>query len=163
MKKYLPTYTGCFVCGKHNDFGLKRRFYVADAPETSEKVAVCVEMTFPKEYEGFKGVVHGGIITAIIDEAMGWASTVKTTLMYVTADLNVRFVKPVKVGEALTFKGWLVKNRRKMTVNEGVVISADGEILVKASGKFFALSEAESREVNDYLHYEEGTYNLFSK
>ena len=161
MKKYLPRYSDCFVCGKNNHSGLKRRFYVFAPSDEEISDEVYVNIAFPKEYEGFKGVVHGGVITALIDEAMGWSSTIKTALMYVTYDLNITFLKPVPVGQELTFKAWMTEDNKKVTRNEGVVMDADGDVLVKASGRFFALSEEDQKEVIDYLTFDEDTLDLF--
>ena len=162
MKEYLPTYSRCFVCGKHNLSGLKRRFYVQrGADQFSDNDKIAVRITFSKEHVGFKGVVHGGIITAIIDEAMGWAASINTGRIYVTADLNVRFVKPVMINEELTFIAWMNEDKKRVSLNEGVVINSIGEVLVKSSGKFFAMNEEETKKVVGYLTFEEGTLDIF--
>ena len=161
MKKYLPTYPDCFVCGKDNNIGLKRRFTVECAPKQGlNDFEVVTEITFTKEYVGFNGIVHGGVVTALIDETMWWAAAVKTSLSFVTAELNVKFIKPVRVDERLTFKGKIVENKKKMTVNEGVVIDSKGDVLVRAMGKFFAMSEEESKKVIEHLAFEKDTYSV---
>jgi uncharacterized protein (TIGR00369 family) len=164
LKKYLPGYPGCFVCGKSNEIGLRSRFYIKDdLPINEEGVEVAADITFTKEYEGFKGVVHGGVITALIDEAMGWSSTVKTKLLYVTVNLNVNFIKPVRVGEKLIFKAKMIEDKKRVSLNEGVVVNTKGEILVKASGKFFAMTEEETKRVIGYLSFEDDTHDIFNR
>ena len=161
MKKYLPRYQDCFVCGDHNKIGLKRRFYVnKSSDELIFEDEVVADITFAKDHEGFKGVVHGGVITALIDEAMGWASTINTKKMYVTAEINVVFIKPARVGEPLKFIGRMIDTKRRVTHNEGVVLNEAGETVVKATGRFYALSDDDTKKVKEYLSFEDA-YDVF--
>src|SRR6185436_143631 len=85
----LPHTHSCFVCGESNPIGLKLRF------ETDGK---CVRTRFvPKpEHVGFQQVVHGGILSTLLDEIMVWACAVQTKRFGFCAELSVRFLKPAE-------------------------------------------------------------------
>jgi uncharacterized protein (TIGR00369 family) len=164
LKKYLPRYPDCFVCGNNNVIGLKRRFYVDMSPTGEVKRdEVMTDIIFTKEYIGFEGVVHGGVITALIDESMWWAATVKTKHMYVTADLNISFLRPVKVGEELTFKGRFVRSVKKLAICEGEAVNGSGEAFLKAKGRFFVMDDSLREKLIECLDFTEDTLNIFEE
>ena len=82
--KILPHTRSCFVCGESNPVGLKLRFH------TDGRV-VQTRFTPRPEHIGFKGIVHGGLITTLLDEIMVWACAVQTQRFAFCAELNVRF------------------------------------------------------------------------
>ena len=82
----------CFGCGDRNPIGLHLRFEVmADG--------VAAPFIPRPEHQGFENVVHGGIISTILDEAMAWA-TAHAGLWAVTGEMRVRFRLPLRVGES---------------------------------------------------------------
>ena len=103
MKKQ-PNSRMCFVCGLQNPVGLKLTFH-----EDHEGAQVWSEFAVPNEYQGYPGVVHGGIVTAILDEVSG-----RTVLLHGSDDdlmatlrLTVRFRHPTPTETPLTCVGWL--------------------------------------------------------
>jgi acyl-coenzyme A thioesterase PaaI-like protein len=82
---------GCFGCGDDNPIGLHLRF----APEADGVKASFIP---GPQHQGFQDVVHGGIISAVLDEAMAWA-TAHAGLWAVTGEMRVRFRQPLKLGE----------------------------------------------------------------
>lgn len=81
----------CFGCGAQNPIGLHLEFAsIADG--------VVAKFTPGPEHQGFESVVHGGIISTILDEAMAWA-TAHAGLWAVTGEMRVRFQLPLRVGE----------------------------------------------------------------
>ena len=94
----LPYTEDCFVCGVGNDHGLKLKFQMmGDEARTSFIVG--------PHHVGYKGVLHGGIICALLDETMGWAPAFEKKQMCMLADMRVRFLKPVPVGMTITVIG----------------------------------------------------------
>ena len=85
----LPHTYSCFVCGESNPIGLRLRF------ETDGRMVQTRFVPRP-EHIGFKQTVHGGLIATLLDEAMVWACAVQTKRFAFCADLNVRFLNPVK-------------------------------------------------------------------
>jgi uncharacterized protein (TIGR00369 family) len=146
--KTLPRYPRCFVCGKDNGFGLNLKFAV------TEDKCVVTEFIPAAHYMGFKNVLHGGIISSVLDEAMGWSITVKTGRFYVTTELNVRFKKPAPVEQKLVVraKGLYSEGRvGRVQKAEATLCSMDGKIFAEATGTFFEIPEENMKEVMGYL------------
>jgi uncharacterized protein (TIGR00369 family) len=93
--KVLPHTHSCFVCGESNPVGLKLLFH-------TDGNAVHAHFTPRPEHIGFKGVVHGGLISTVLDEIMVWACAVQTKRFAFCAELNVRFLKSATPDAELT-------------------------------------------------------------
>jgi acyl-coenzyme A thioesterase PaaI-like protein len=149
MKRYLPTFMECFGCGAANPHGLHLRFY-------QEGRQVKTHFTLTKDHQGFQGRVHGGILTTILDETMGWSISIQKKRMCVAAELQVRFVLPVLPYTPLLVSAEMTVDRRKVCESRGEIRDAAGQLYVWAAGKFFLLSVEESQQINTYLTYQEG-------
>ena len=129
----------CFGCGRQNPIGLKLSFY-----EDGEQV--WAPWTPAREHQGYEGIVHGGLISTVLDEVMGWAIYVRQ-LWAVTGTMNVRFRKPVHVGEPLTARAWVESvTGRKVDVRAQLVRDSDSQILADATALFIRVSEAQASE-----------------
>jgi acyl-coenzyme A thioesterase PaaI-like protein len=84
----------CFGCGDENPIGLHLRF-------AAEGNGVKAPFIPGAGHQGFHGVVHGGIISTVLDEAMAWA-TAHAGIWAVTGEMRVRFRQPLAVGEQTT-------------------------------------------------------------
>jgi uncharacterized protein (TIGR00369 family) len=82
----------CFACGRENPWGLRLSF------KKEGEGRVSAMFVSKREHQGYKGIVHGGILSAVLDEAMAHAA-ISMGLMPVTAELTVRFKTPLFVGE----------------------------------------------------------------
>lgn len=127
MKKI---YNHCFVCGKDNPKGLKADF------NSSEGKAYC-EISIGKDYEGYENIIHGGIIATLLDEACVYAGN---SLGYhtVTAELRIRFKRPVKPfekmiikAEAKSVKSKLIEAKATASTSEEVVAEAESKLIIK--------------------------------
>jgi uncharacterized protein (TIGR00369 family) len=87
------------------------------------------------KYQGWRGVVHGGIAMALIDEAMAHAAGFAGH-RGVTASVNVRFRKPVPVGEPILVRGRVTWHRRNVLGVEAQVLNEAGTVLVQGEGSF---------------------------
>jgi hypothetical protein len=103
--KLLPHTRSCFVCGEANPAGLKPRF------ETDGRLVQTCFVPRP-EHVGFRQTVHGGLAAALLDEIMVWACAVQTKRFAFCAELNMRFLSPVRPDEPVVAGGELVSNRR---------------------------------------------------
>ena len=99
---------GCFVCGDENPAGLQIQFKV-DVKNGAASSRVVLDQRF----QGWQGVVHGGILATLLDEVAIYACRGQGE-QFVTAEINVRFRKPVKVGSIIDLKGRILENRRKL-------------------------------------------------
>jgi len=94
----------CFLCGQQNPVGLKLSFY-----EDSKARQVRAEFSVPDEYQGYPGVVHGGIVAAVLDEISGRAVMLDSSddNMMATLRLTVRYRHPTPTETPLTAVGWV--------------------------------------------------------
>jgi acyl-coenzyme A thioesterase PaaI-like protein len=101
------TYDGrCFGCGEHNPDGLQMRF-IPGADHSS------CEYEVPARFQSWQGVVHGGMVSLMLDEAVGWAAW-HSGHPGVTGRLEVRLRLPLKVGERVRVTGRVEKVRRNL-------------------------------------------------
>jgi len=126
----------CFVCGMENPIGLKAFFYDDDNGR------VIVKFTPRQEHQGYPGFVHGGIITALMDEAIGRVVT-SLDIWAVTAKLELKFRQPVPLGEELTIIGEMIRLRSRSFEARGELRLADGAVAVEGYGVYIRLPEEE--------------------
>jgi len=119
----------CFACGKDNPDGLRLEF-----ESVGDEVRTSIE--FPKKFQGYSGVVHGGLVTTVLDEAM---VTLLNRMGYLalTAELSVRFLKPVRVGERVNVSARLLERRGKIFRLEARATDPDGSELARAESRCF--------------------------
>lgn len=120
---------GCFGCGPGNPIGLHLQF------EAHQDGGVQAHFAPGEAHQGWDGVMHGGLVTVLLDEAMAWAASATTT-MYYTARLEVRYRKPVHTGSALLVRGWITRNRGRTLETRAEVQSEDGSVLAEGSALF---------------------------
>jgi len=124
----LPYTQGCFVCGAHNAHGLHLRF-------RREGEEVRADFTPQPHHAGFRGIVHGGILATVLDEAMFWAAASTTKRFCLAAELNVRFVSKVTVGQKLTVVARLRVDRGRLWESSAELHDAQGHVCVQATCK----------------------------
>lgn len=126
-KKAVPREDYCFACGEANPIGLHLKFEFVGDTFTTKK-------TLPREYQSYTGIVHGGIITTMLDEAMG-GYLYKSGKKAVTARLDVRYRKPTPVGEELTITGWVESQRANFVNMRATIALSDGTITAEGTAK----------------------------
>jgi len=125
-----PVDDGCCIgCGQDSAIGLKMRFDVAEDRSVRSRV------TIPQPYQGWQGVVHGGVVALVLDEAMAYAAGAHGFLG-VTAELKLRFRKAVPVGEPLSVSGNVSWQRRNVFGLEASINDASGTLLASAEARF---------------------------
>ena len=129
----LPNYHQCFVCGDKNIKGLQTKWYVKGNKVFS---SFCADAG----YVGYENVIHGGILSALLDEAMIWAAFAETEQFGVTAELSIRFLKPLHIGERCRIEGWVTENKTRIWIVYARIIIESGEVLAKGMGKVIPLS-----------------------
>jgi len=122
----------CVVCGQENPYGLRIQ-YVRERDG-----AVSAEWHPTVNWEGFEGIVHGGIISTVLDEAMSKA-VAGMNYEALTGELRVRFRRHVGAGEDLRIRGWVVKKIKRLVKTEATLTSADGAERAHAWASFLAL------------------------
>lgn len=130
----------CFACGPENPIGLHMHF----EPEGD---GVRSELILAPEFQGWKSVAHGGIVMALLDEGMAHAAG-HAGHRGMTASANVRFRKPVPIGQPLILTGKVAWQRRNVLGLEAVIRDASGTALAEAEGKFVSMGAVDA--VDDY-------------
>ncbi len=119
----FETYGNCFVCGENNPDGLKLNFEV-----DREKQRLKTTFVAPPKFQGYDGIVHGGILSTLLDEAMAKLSF---ELGYdtVTATLEIRFKNPAPILEPLEVYGEIVEVKPRLVKARARIIKKDGTVL----------------------------------
>jgi len=122
----------CLVCGLKNPFGLHSAFYELDNKE------ILAVFRPREEHQSYPGRLHGGIISTILDEAIGRAIMMHSdsAVWGVTVDLQVRFKQPVPLDEELRVVGRITKDSRRFFEGTGELLLADGTVAAEAHGKY---------------------------
>lgn len=118
----------CFVCGKDNPCGLRLAF-------TNKNGKVISEFTPSEIHQGYKDITHGGIISTVLDEAMIYAA-VEDGIFPITAEIRVRFKKPLMTGDTVIIEAEVVKsNSRLIATHAKLTRKKDGCLIAEAYGK----------------------------
>lgn len=137
-----PGSRNCFVCGRENPAGLKINFYsIAPGKVRADLWLTC-------EYEGYPGVVHGGIIAAILDECGGRAHMVELDRFMVTAQLNVRYRKPVPTETDLVVIGEAGDRKGRVSYAHSEIQNPAGEIFADAELVLVDIPDGQLADVN---------------
>ncbi|HXH22282.1 MAG TPA: PaaI family thioesterase [Dehalococcoidia bacterium] len=129
----------CYACGDLNPIGLHLEFRVEDDWAVASFVA-------SREHQGYPGFVHGGVVSALLDEAMGWA-TYGRGVWAVTGRMSTRFRGAVPVGEPLEVRGRIKRDRGRTLEVMAELRDHSGALLAAAEGLFFRLQGEQARRM----------------
>jgi acyl-coenzyme A thioesterase PaaI-like protein len=133
----------CFGCGDANPEGLGIQFQV-------EGRRAIGQFTARPSHQGYPGVAHGGIAAAAIDEAMGWAMYAAGAWA-MTARLEVKYRRPLPLGEPLVVSAEVVRERGRWLEAEGSVrAAAGGPIIAGGKALFVRLPDEEARRLQQF-------------
>jgi len=138
----LPHTPNCLVCGRSNPHGLHLSLHV-------DPITGVVTTTFvpTKDHIGFEGIVHGGVLATVLDEAMVWAATWHGKRFCVAGEMSVRFRQSANVGEPLLVTAAIDLARSKLITATGEVRrAADNTLLTTATGKYVPLPDDRNRD-----------------
>jgi len=88
----------CFACSPGNASGLQMTFY-------TDEERVYSWVTIPDHMGGWNNIAHGGILSTILDETMGWAGIYLLEQLTLTKTMTIDFTKAVVVGDQLRVEG----------------------------------------------------------
>jgi uncharacterized protein (TIGR00369 family) len=148
----------CFGCSPVNTSGLQMTFYTNEA-------AVYSKVTVPEHLCGWNNLVHGGVLTTIMDEIMSWAAIYLLKRVTMTKSIRVDFLKPVYVGNPLKAEGTVLDNKGKHeALMEGRIYNTDAVCCAKATGTFAVFSPAVAQRLsitdNESLKWFEKIFGL---
>jgi hypothetical protein len=120
--------SACFVCGEENQHGLHLAFQTDGGRASS--------VWTPRiGWESFQGVIHGGVISSVLDEAMSKALILHGYEAF-TVDLRIRFRKTVCVGDVVSVSGWVLCVEKRKILAEATITSEEGDEKAHAWGVF---------------------------
>jgi uncharacterized protein (TIGR00369 family) len=152
---YLPTYDECYVCGQNHPRGLRARFFVGDEGQVHARFEPDHSQT------GYENIVHGGVISALLDEILGWPIALQTRRMCFTGELTVRFLQPMFAGGTYLATAYPGTEQGKYWVGKGDIRDENGRIYAKAQGKYFFLPTEQAADVAAKLTYQDGDLSIF--
>jgi len=123
----------CFACGQNNPIGLKLSF------EWDGKTAR-TEFTPTEFHQGWSGIVHGGIIQCLLDEAMGYATRFEG-LDCLTAEIHARLARPALISEPLIITSSVIKKTRRLIKTKAVISLKDGTLVAEGTAKHFVVNQ----------------------
>lgn len=135
MKK-IPnqTYGTCFACGQSNHHGLKLIFYTDDKQ-------VYTNFQVPVHLAGWSNLVHGGIITTVLDETIAWTGIFLLQKYMLTKNIHVEFLKPVRVGQELYSAGLIEEKKTERDIKiSSRIYDSEGTVLARGLGEIKVFS-----------------------
>lgn len=129
-------YQLCFACGQRNPYGLRLSFRL-------EGESIVCDFNPRPEHQGFPGVIHGGIVASVLDEALNRTSLLGNPPAWtMTGRLEVRYRRNVPYGPTLRVRAKLNTQRNRLLTATGAITLAEDEttVLAEAQGTFMALT-----------------------
>lgn len=117
----------CFVCGPKNPIGLRLNF-------SFNGKTIKTEFVPKKEHQGYLNIVHGGIISTLLDEAMVKLA-IAMDMPAVTASMEIRLRKALNVGEKIIIEAKILSNTKKLLETYAKAVTEDNVIIAEAKGK----------------------------
>lgn len=135
----------CFGCAPENPFGLHMTFY-----EEGDDI---ISFWRPADYyQGWVGVLHGGIISTLIDETAGWVVIRKLQTAGLTARLKVAFKKSISSDEMqITIRARLKEQKMNVATIDVKVLNAHEEVCAEGDATYFLMSDEQSQEMG-FVH-----------
>jgi uncharacterized protein (TIGR00369 family) len=125
-----PSSRTCFLCGRENDSGLKMEWY-----NNSDTNQVEGTVIIPEDFNGYPGIVHGGIVAAVLDETAGRAMMLNGDWenLFVTLKLNVTYRKPTPTNTPLKAIGCLEKQGNRSAHVTAELKLPNGDVTAEAT------------------------------
>ncbi len=120
----------CFGCSPSNPYGLQMKFF-------SDDEALFSWLTVPAHLCGWNNLVHGGVLSTILDETMGWTAIHFLKKFALTRAMSIEFLKSVQIGEEIRVEGRVLEVRAKREAEvEGCLYKEGNTLCVKSVGTF---------------------------
>ena len=131
----------CVVCGTHNEFSLGCKFF-----ELDDNIIVAT-LKAKNHHQSYPGRMHGGMISAIIDETIGRAVQIEKPEQWgVTGELTIRYIKPTPLGQELHCFAKLVQENSRLFKGVAILETQTGELVATGSATYFKLDIAKITE-----------------
>jgi uncharacterized protein (TIGR00369 family) len=126
----FESYGNCFVCGENNPNGLRLSFEIDNERKTLKTTFVASPI-----FQGWDGIVHGGIVSTLLDEAMA-KLVYELGFHAVTASLEIKFKNPAPILTPLIIYGEITEVNRRLIRAKARVVKQDGTVLATGASTF---------------------------
>ncbi|MGH9074510.1 MAG: PaaI family thioesterase [Acidimicrobiales bacterium] len=133
--------SNCFVCEPTNDRGLRIPFF-----HDEEAGAVRAEISLGPAFSGAPRYLHGGVVLAVLDEAMAWAAIALAARFAVTRTTTATFEHPVRVGQPYRVEAHIEALVDQEIRASAEVMDADGRCCAKAQAALVPLGPAQAAD-----------------
>ncbi len=130
----------CFGCGGANPHGMKLTFEA-----NTETGRVTGRFKIGSDFQGSHGVLHGGIIAVLLDEAMGKVCRLND-VRAVTAELKVEFLKPIYVDQEIVVESYQMSREGRQMLHHGEIRDGSGRVLARGRGRFVIIDPAKFKK-----------------
>ena len=138
MAKPIENDDCCFCCGMDNSEGLHLRFAYPQPGEAE------TELTVPERFSGWRSLTHGGFLSMLLDEAMAHACIRSggegPARNGVTAEMTVRFLKPVETGTQIRVVAKVAETKGRLLFTQGWIYAPDGTLLTEGKARFLSVN-----------------------
>jgi acyl-coenzyme A thioesterase PaaI-like protein len=121
-------HTNCFACGLNNGVGLRLNFH------KQEDGSVSGDFFADQKFEGYSGIIHGGIIATLLDSAMTHCLLMKD-IPALTGRLSIKYSTPIRTGTVVKLEARIVDQFHEMFILEGKAL-VDGKRVASAEAKY---------------------------
>ena len=128
--------TMCFCCGKDNPIGLKLNF-------TWDNGTARAEFTPTELHQGWTGIVHGGIVSCLLDEGLTYAAYF-AGIDCITARMQVRLKRPILVGEPLTITSSIIRKTRRLVETQATLSLQNGTTVAEGTATMYIVGTREN-------------------
>lgn len=134
--------SNCFACGSINSCGLQMKFY-------SDEQSVISWLTVPDHLCGWDNLIHGGVISTILDEIMSWSAIYMLKKIILTKSMTVDFMKPICVGTELKAEGRVSKRiSEREALMQGFIYNDAGVLCAKSRGAYVLFEPKVVKKLN---------------
>ncbi|MGI9643882.1 MAG: PaaI family thioesterase [Ilumatobacteraceae bacterium] len=134
--------SNCFVCEARNERGLRIPFF-----HDTDHSVVTAELSLSADYSGAPTMVHGGVVLAVLDEAMAWACIAVARRWAVTTETTTRFERAVRVDKPYRIEARVVEQTDSEITTAAAVLDVRGQTRARATATFTILGEAAMKRI----------------
>lgn len=146
--------SSCFVCERTNERGLRIAF--AHDPQAD---AVVADFTLDAAFSGAPSYVHGGIVLAVLDEAMAWATIAVAHKFAMTRETTTRFDRPVRIDRPHRVEAHVVAVADDLLHTEATIRDAKARLCATAQASFVPLGDAQAaRAIGEAVRGDDAAY-----
>ncbi len=130
LKPVISRDAHCFGCSQKNSHGLKMKFY-------TDETTLYSWLSVPPHLCGWEGIVHGGVLSTMLDEIMGWSAIYTLRKIVMTKSMTIDYLKPVYIEDKLRVEGKAIERvSDREVIIEGKLYKEDNILCAQTRGTF---------------------------